>query len=111
MVESHVAAIASNDVKLARYDQFDTLAHALGDRDLDQRVVYVKNLIDAGFIAKILLSHDVCLRTHLSAFDGPGFTMLGGKFRRLLLDGGVAPEEFRIITEDNPAAALTPRPC
>lgn len=98
-------------LELARrgaYVQFDTLAHALGEYDLDQRVGYVTNMIDAGHTDRILLSHDVCLRTHLAAFGGTGFSFIADDFRRRLLAAGVTPDEFHAITVANPARALTP---
>lgn len=89
--------------------QFDTIAHAMGDYDLDMTARYITNLIDAGFIDHVLMSHDLCLRNQFTAFGGPGYTFIHDAFRARLKGFGVEASAFDQITVQNPARALTPR--
>ena len=91
------------------YVQFDTLAHAMGPHDLIKTTGYVVKLIDKGYIDKILLSHDLCLRNQLHAFGGPGYTFLQETFHTFLTDAGVEEAAYRQITVNNPARALARR--
>jgi phosphotriesterase-related protein len=90
------------------YVQFDTLAHAMGPRDLERTASYIVNLIDNGFSDRILLSHDICLRNQFQAFGGPGFTLIQETFTKTLRDHGVESEAFDAMMVDNPRRALTP---
>ncbi len=74
---------------------------------LDSAVAKVMRLVRAGHLRQILLSHDVCLSSHLQAFGGNGFALVNGTLRLKLLDAGLDDEEFRVITTENPAALLT----
>ena len=47
------------------YVQFDNV-RGLTRYDVDRQVDYVLALVRAGFLERILLSHDVCLRSHLA---------------------------------------------
>ncbi|MGH3585521.1 MAG: phosphotriesterase family protein [Pseudonocardia sp.] len=74
----------------------------------DPRVVswtvgLVVQLVRAGHLDRILLSHDVCLVSHLQAFGGNGFGFVDGGLREALLAAGLDAEEFRQITVANPA--------
>jgi phosphotriesterase-related protein len=90
------------------YVQFDTLAHAMGRRDFERTASYVVNLIDHGYLDRILLSHDICLRNQFQAFGGPGFTLILEAFTKTLYDHGVEPVAFQAMMVENPRRALTP---
>ena len=63
----------------------------------------VLELVRAGHLDRILLSHDVCTTSHLQAFGGNGFAFVGGDLRAALLDAGLDAEAFDRITVTNPA--------
>lgn len=73
---------------------------------LDRRISYLKQMIEAGYAERILLSHDVCQRSHLRALGGPGFTFLFEDFRTAAIDAGIDPEVLDQIHRDNPRRAL-----
>ena len=63
--------------------------------------------IEQGHADQILLSHDVCLRSHLRAYGGGGYDYLLTDFLPRLQATGVSAETIRVITVDNPRRALT----
>jgi phosphotriesterase-related protein len=85
--------------------EFDTI-RGESEYDVKIRVAFVKNLIEKGFTNRILLSHDVCLRSLLSIFGGCGYDYIFTTFLPLLLDAGVGEDEVRQITVLNPRDAL-----
>ncbi|HTN58558.1 MAG TPA: hypothetical protein VL043_09845 [Protaetiibacter sp.] len=72
-------------------------------RAVAQRVAQVTALIRAGYLERILLSHDLCMPAHLTANGGNGFGFVLGGFRDALTEAGVTAEEFDVIVRDNPA--------
>jgi predicted metal-dependent phosphotriesterase family hydrolase len=88
------------------YVSFDGIG--TGSRyDQDRIADYVIELVRAGFGAKVLLSHDVCLRDHLRAHGGCGYGYLIDGFLPTLTAAGLdADQVWRLVTE-NPAAALS----
>src|SRR5262245_4889867 len=88
------------------YVQFDTIRRG-SEHDMDVRLAYTRNLIQKGHAHQILLSHDVCLRSHLRAFGGGGYDFLLTDFLPRLQSSGVSAETIRAITIDNPRRALT----
>lgn len=90
------------------YVQFDNI-RGLTEYDLVRQASQVVRLRDAGHLDKVLLSHDVCLRTHLSISGGPGFELISKDFLPRLLRVGLTEDEIRMVTHDNPARALAGR--
>ncbi|TCP47344.1 phosphotriesterase-related protein [Tamaricihabitans halophyticus] len=90
------------------YVQFDTIGLHRSEYDLRRRVEWVRNLIDHGFGAQILISHDICLRTALRATGGAGFAFITNTFLPLLGESGLAKEQLDGITVRNVATALDP---
>jgi phosphotriesterase-related protein len=70
-------------------------------------VEYVLALRDAGFLDRVLLSHDVCLRSQLAIADGPGFTLIWRDFIPRLRDRGMSDDEIDLLVVANPRRALT----
>jgi predicted metal-dependent phosphotriesterase family hydrolase len=88
------------------YVQFDTIRKG-PEHEIDIRLTYTRNLIQKGHADQILLSHDVCLRSHLRAHGGGGYDFLLTDFLPRLQSSGVSAETVRGITRDNPRRALT----
>ena len=92
-------------LELARegvYIGVDSL-QSVNEHAVATRVGVVVDLIRAGYLERILLSHDVCMPAHLTVNGGNGFGFVLGAFRDRLRAAGVSEEEFRVITVDNPA--------
>lgn len=73
---------------------------------IERRISFLKTVIAAGYADRILLSHDVCQRSHLRALGGPGYTFLFEDFRPLAVAAGIAPEILDRIHTDNPRRAI-----
>lgn len=73
---------------------------------IDRRIDYLKALIDAGYAHRLLLSQDVCQRSHMRALGGPGYTFLFEEFRTLALEAGISAETLDQIHRDNPRRAV-----
>lgn len=87
--------------------EFDAL-HQCYDRayDLDRRVKYVVDMVRSGFGRSVLLSHDVCLRSHLYALGGRGYAFIREVFVPKLLAAGLSEEDVRQLIVENPRRAL-----
>jgi phosphotriesterase-related protein len=74
-------------------------------RDIE-RVYAIKDLIDTGHIAKILMSTDVCLKTLLHHYGGWGYDHILTHIVPMLLEQGVTGEQIDTILRDNPGKLL-----
>ena len=85
--------------------EFDTIR---GTTELDtrRRVGYVLDLVRAGHLDQILLSHDNCSRTHLHAGGGQGFDYLVTGFTEELRRAGLDAGEIEQMLVANPRRAL-----
>lgn len=92
-------------VELARHGVYigiDSIQSS-NPRGVALRVTQVTDLIRAGYLERILISHDLCMPGHLRANGGNGYGFILGGFRDALLEAGVTEDEFDIIVRDNPA--------
>lgn len=87
------------------YVQFDTIQGQTA-HDIEVRVRFVTDLIAAGHLDRILLSHDICRRDRLRAAGGPGFTYILTGFTEALRTAGVTAQELETILVENPRRAL-----
>lgn len=87
------------------YVQFDCIRNA-SEYHNRQAVRFIMELIRAGYHDHILLSHDVCITSHLSVNGGPGYAYLLEGFKERLLRVGLVEEEIRWILVDNTRRAL-----
>jgi predicted metal-dependent phosphotriesterase family hydrolase len=88
--------------------QFDTLHLCYQvPYDLDLRVGFVMNMVRAGFERSVLLSHDVCLRSHLTALGGQGYSFLRNVFLPRLREAGLSEAQVESLVTDNPRRALS----
>jgi phosphotriesterase-related protein len=67
---------------------------------------HVVSLIRAGHLAWILLSTDICFRSRLRAWGGPGYGQLREGFLPRLSRLGIGEDELRVLTVDNPRRFL-----
>ncbi len=70
------------------------------------RATNVNMLIREGHLRQILLSGDVCMKSHLHAFGGKGYDHVPVRFLPLLRKIGVSDEEIQAMMVSNPARAL-----
>lgn len=72
-----------------------------------QRVNEIRDLIDAGFVRQILMSHDHCMKHRLWHYGGPGFAHILENVVPLMLDKGVDAQAIHTILVENPRRLLT----
>ncbi len=70
------------------------------------RAANVKRLVEEGHLPQILLSGDICMKTHLHAYGGKGYDHVPRKFLPLLKQAGITDAEIHAMTVENPARAL-----
>ncbi len=66
----------------------------------------IPRLIEAGYEDKVLLSHDVCWKTHLKRYGGFGYSFILERFIPHLLNTGVEESSIEKMTVTNPARIL-----
>jgi phosphotriesterase-related protein len=93
-------------VAMGVYVQLDTV-RGQTEYDTAARVESVLRLFRAGLGRQVLVSHDVCLRSHLRAAGGTGYSYVPTVFRERLLAAGMSVAEIGTLLVDNPRAALT----
>ncbi|MDO5523357.1 MAG: phosphotriesterase [Bacteroidia bacterium] len=106
-----VHAQAENDsekrIEAARKGAWVSL-DGLSDENVSDYVRMIKELKNAGFLHKVLLSHDAGWYDPAQPEGGQarGFTTLFKKLVPALLDSGFTHEETRLLLEENPAKAF-----
>ena len=67
----------------------------------------VPRLIEAGYEDKVVLSHDVCWKTHLKKYGGFGYSYILEHFIPHLRNVGVKASSIEKMMVTNPARILT----
>ena len=96
------------------YVQYDNIGSSLdaprGERELlDLIVKLVRGASSKGrrYTQRILLSHDICYRSHLRHYQGRGFDYLATRFLPQLRERGLGDEEIHTMTVENPRRVLS----
>ncbi len=88
------------------YVEYDNIRSAnnvpLGELD-----ALVAELVGRGYANRILLSHDICWRSHLHHYGGDGFDYIARAFIPQLKEKGVSDEAIQTMTVENPRHVLT----
>lgn len=72
----------------------------------DRRADHVAALVRDGHVDQVLLSSDICFRSHLHFYGGRGYDHLIDRFLPRLRDRGVSDDAIRKITVENPWRAF-----
>jgi phosphotriesterase-related protein len=72
-----------------------------------ERVIALTKLAEAGFLDRLLLSHDVCHKSDLTAYGGLGYGHLLRTFQINLREVGFIDRELTAMMRDNPRRMLT----
>lgn len=80
-------------------------ADFLMSRDYD-RILAIRELIDAGYGDRILMSQDVCFKTDLVAFGGWGYAHILNNIVPIMLRWGISRESVQRIMVENPQRIL-----
>lgn len=87
------------------YLEIDHIGYPVQQRD-EERARTVAFLIDTGYLSRILLSLDICIKSRLHAFGGTGYDCILSTFLPHLKACGVGEAEIRAMLIDNPQRAL-----
>jgi phosphotriesterase-related protein len=71
------------------------------------RIHYILQLIDAGYLEKILISQDICAKHHLIRYGGEGYHYLLTCVVPQMREKGVSDQAIDAVTRENPARVLT----
>lgn len=92
--------------KRGAYVEFDTI-RATNAYESEQRIRFVCELAAAGYLGQVLLSHDICLRRHLRAYGGSGYSFVMREFVPRLKAAGMSDADVQSLIVDNPRRAVT----
>jgi len=92
-------------VKRGAYVQYDDIGKRYHCPD-ERRIAALIELIRRGYVSQILLSSDVCLRSHLHLNGGIGYDHVLAKFLPALREAGVSEEQIEMMTVENPKRVL-----
>lgn len=67
----------------------------------------IRELLDAGYVRHLMLSHDVCYKSDLIAYGGLGYGYLPGELSATLRRAGVSDEQLHQMMVENPRRVLT----
>jgi phosphotriesterase-related protein len=103
-IEYHEAILQSG-----AYVQFDNIGYRLPMvAALESRLVAViVELVRRGWAERLLLSQDVCHRSHLKAYEGNGYDYILVCFLARLHAAGLDDDVLRVMTVDNPRRLLS----
>jgi phosphotriesterase-related protein len=90
------------------YVQFDNIGYRMPlVASLESRLIpVIVELIRRGWTERLLLSQDVCHRSHLKAYGGNGYDYILVCFLNRLREAGIAEEAIQLMTVDNPRRLL-----
>ena len=71
------------------------------------RVHYIRQLIDAGYLERILVSQDICAKHRLTRYGGEGYSYLLQCVLPLMRQKGMSDQAIDTIVKENPARVLT----
>lgn len=71
-----------------------------------ERLRGISELIDEGFIDRILISHDICFKDCLSAYGGYGYAHIINNLLPVMRHRGFTDEQINAILIENPKRAL-----
>jgi phosphotriesterase-related protein len=68
-----------------------------------ERVTFLKKLIDMGYLDRILLACDVCLKNLLHKYGGWGYDHVLTNILPMMEDEGITPAQIQTLLVKNPA--------
>ena len=93
-------------LKRGAWLSFDNLSDT-NPYELKKCLKLIEQIVKAGNLDRILLSHDVCYRTHYVSYGGCGYDFISTRLLDHLVGIGFTDEMFHQVMVDNPRRALT----
>jgi phosphotriesterase-related protein len=81
------------------------------DSDIDipndtQRIYEIMQLIEEGYLNKILISHDICMKTRRACYGGWGYAHISNYIVPKMLEKGMTSQQINTIMIENPKRML-----
>jgi predicted metal-dependent phosphotriesterase family hydrolase len=92
-------------VRRGLYIGYDSVGRTAGQPD-SQRVRFVVDMIECGYLEQVLLSCDIARRSRLRRWGGTGYEILLRDFLDALSEHGVSDEELGVLMVENPQRFL-----
>ncbi len=86
--------------------QFDLL-RGENEWEISRRVELIREVFARGRQDRLLLSQDICMKSHLRAYGGRGYSAIGDVFLPRLRAAGIGAEELEAVLVDNPRRVFT----
>jgi predicted metal-dependent phosphotriesterase family hydrolase len=83
------------------------LVHQLKPWEVDRRRQLLRRAGDEGYLDRVLLSTDCCVKGDLRRYGGPGYAYTHGMFADSLRDSGFDDSDLELLFISNPMRALT----
>ena len=71
-----------------------------------ERIKTIAFLISEGFGKNVVVSHDICFKSRLAAFGGPGYAHIVKYVRTWMRELGIGPQEIEDLLIENPRRIL-----
>lgn len=109
--ETRLLRLADSGV-VVEFDLFGREAAYYGLSDIDMpndatRLALIRVLIAHGHLERVVISHDICSRTRLTAFGGHGYGHIFSNVVPMMRRRGFSQAEIDAILVDNPRRLLT----
>ena len=89
------------------HPNFDTaLYHATGDAKWLEGIEEIGELIEAGYLDRILMAQDTCLKTKLVRYGGQGYAHILRNILPQMRVRGITDEQIKALMVENPARLL-----
>lgn len=111
IIVGHLDTVADREfhIELAargHFVEFDGFS-STNEYDLSSGIDSIVAVVAAGFIDRVLISHDLFRTSHLPEYGGVGFSFIPTVVTAALLERGFSREQVFTITTTNPQAALS----
>lgn len=82
--------------------QFDLFRNRT-EWDVQIKLELIGEFVRRGYADQLLFSQDVCMRSHLKAYGGDGYTGIFDRYRARMIEAGLGEELFDRVMSVNPA--------
>jgi phosphotriesterase-related protein len=83
------------------------LVHQLRPWEVEHRRDLLRSAVRGGYLGKILMSTDCCVKGDLRSYGGPGYSYTHGEFAQSLLEDGFSDADLAVLFDSNPRRAIT----
>ena len=86
------------------------LVHQLRPWEVDHRKDLLQDAVQGGYLDRILMSTDCCVKGDLRRYGGPGYSYTHGEFAASLSERGFSSDDLSVLFDSNPRRAITGEP-